>query len=96
LDKLIQPLCFLGEVRPTHKYNDQADSTSQALDWMKVRGGRYGLIEYLERLEKTFYFQNLPQKANPKRSHEPQDWAQTQMEPRVLGGFRPRRKIPYQ
>jgi predicted phage terminase large subunit-like protein len=33
---------------PGGKYDDQADSTSQALDWVKQGSQTYGLIEYLK------------------------------------------------
>jgi len=31
---------------PNSKYKDQADSTSQALGWMKHRPAGYGIFEY--------------------------------------------------
>jgi predicted phage terminase large subunit-like protein len=46
---------------PAGKYDDQTDSTSQALNWVKQGTHRYGLLEY---------FSELASKANPSLSHE--------------------------
>jgi hypothetical protein len=41
---------YLHEVTtfPSSKFDDQADSTSQALDWIKKEHQVYGLTEYLK------------------------------------------------
>jgi phage terminase large subunit-like protein len=40
--------CYLQELTtfPSGKYDDQTDSTSQALDWAKNQNHEYGLFEY--------------------------------------------------
>jgi len=37
----------------TRKYDDQVDSTSQALAWTKQRPANWGLMEYYRRLAET-------------------------------------------
>lgn len=36
---------------PSCKYDDQSDSTSQLLDWLKRNTQTYGVIEYIKQLE---------------------------------------------
>jgi len=48
--RIVAPHADLHELTtfPNSKYDDQVDSTSQALDWFKQESvnGRYGLFEY--------------------------------------------------
>lgn len=45
-----QRFCDRLATVPACKYNDQADSTSQALDWAKQNTQTYGLFEYYRQL----------------------------------------------
>jgi predicted phage terminase large subunit-like protein len=67
LDAYIQEMTTF----PKSKYNDQADSTSQALEWIKRRPVTHPLIEYFERQAKTFGLQNQLQEANPSVGMNP-------------------------
>ena len=44
---------------PKGKYDDQADSTSQALDWFKQQNPRYGLLEYYKQEAERIESENL-------------------------------------
>ena len=51
---------------PYGKHDDQADSTSQALDWMKKRPDPTGLRKYYERQAEKFGLgYSYPREANP-------------------------------
>jgi hypothetical protein len=47
---------------PKGKYDDQADSTSQALDWFKQQcmNSRYGLLEYYKQEAEKIKAQSTP------------------------------------
>jgi predicted phage terminase large subunit-like protein len=51
---------------PAGKYDDQTDSTSQALNWIKQGTHRYGVLEY---------FGELASKANPSLSHQEDEFS---------------------
>jgi terminase large subunit-like protein len=92
LDPYIQELTTF----PKSKYNDQADSTSQALEYIKRGAYINGVVEYYKSLEKRFYFSNLPQEENPSVVENPDTGQKLRWNGRYWEDFETGERYPYQ
>jgi len=81
---------------PKGKYDDQTDSTSQALEWMKRRLFTNGVADYYERLARRLVSPNQLQEANSSIVENPETGQKLSWNGQCWVDFHTGERYPYQ